>query len=129
MKNGFWFSGVVMGILFSQTLCASPANCPDPQTTSLKWGVPPAPWVVNPFSENQPYVDDSTVFVRANILVAGYGRGVICTYRTGERSFSIWWSILVKIPSRNDNHWIDTLGGYVCTDDRAQCTFYVALEQ
>lgn len=126
MRKGICFTII---LLFSQMLFATPAVCPNQHDSSLRWGVPPAPWVVNPFSENQPYVDDSTLFVRANIVVATYGRGVICTYKTGSRYFSIWWSVLVKIPSANDNHWIDTMGGYVCADERADCTFYVAQTQ
>lgn len=101
-------------------------NCPDPETTSLKWGVPPLPWLDNPFSANRPQGEDNTRFVRANILVAGYGRGVLCTYRNSLGDYSIWWPVLTKIPARSDNSWIDTLGGYVCTLNLADCHFYVA---
>ncbi|KTC80061.1 DUF3757 domain-containing protein [Legionella cherrii] len=101
-------------------------NCPDPQTTSLKWGVPPAPWTVNPYSPNPPQGDENTYFVRANILVAGYGQGVVCTYRSSAGDYSIWWQALTKIPSRQDYSWIETLNGFVCTQGLEQCQFYTA---
>lgn len=101
-------------------------NCPDPQTTSLKWGVPPTPWVVNPYSPNRPQGEESTRFVRANILVAGYGQGVLCTYRNSLGEFSIWWQVLTKIPARVDYNWIETLGGFVCTQGLEQCQFYTS---
>lgn len=129
MKHGLYVVVLMAGILLSPISFATPENCPDPQTTSLKWGVPPAPWVLSPLSDNNPYVDDSTVFVRANILAVNYGLGVTCTYKTADRYFSIWWQVLVRLPIPNDIHWISNMGGYVCTDDRTDCTFYVALER
>ncbi|MCW8407980.1 DUF3757 domain-containing protein [Legionella sp. PATHC035] len=101
-------------------------NCPDPQTTSLKWGVPPAPWTVNPYSPNPPQGDENTYFVRANILVAGYGQGVVCTYKNSAGEYSIWWQTLTKIPSRQDYSWIETLNGFVCTRGLDQCQFDTA---
>ena len=101
--------------------------CPDPNTTSLQWGVPPEPWVVNPYSPNHPQGEEHTRFVRANILVAGpYGRGVICTYQNSVGEYSIWWEVLTKVPARVDNRWIDTLGGFVCTQALGDCEFFVA---
>ncbi|ARB90811.1 DUF3757 domain-containing protein [Legionella longbeachae] len=100
--------------------------CPDPKTTSLQWGVPPEPWVVNPVSPHRPQGDVNTSFVRANILVAGYGRGVVCTYRNSIGEYSIWWPTLTKIPSRLDYHWIETLAGFVCFQGLEQCQFYGA---
>jgi Protein of unknown function (DUF3757) len=99
-------------------------NCPDPQTTSLKWGVPPDPWVVNPFSPNPPQGDEITRFSRANILVAGFGQGVLCTYTNTSGQYSIWWPVLTKIPARGDYHWIDTVGGFVCTGILESCQFF-----
>ena len=113
--------GVLM-TLFSLVIQAN--NCPDPETTSLKWGVPPAPWEENPFSPNRPQADDNTRFVRANILVAGYGKGVVCTYRASIGEYSIWWPVLTKIPARVDYNWIDTVGGFVCSLGLIQCQFY-----
>lgn len=101
-------------------------NCPDPQTTSLKWGEPPSPWVVNPYSPHPPQGDEGTRFIRANILVAGYGQGVVCTYRNSLGDYSIWWQVRTKIPAPVDYHWIDTLGGFVCTEGLDQCQFSVA---
>jgi hypothetical protein len=102
-------------------------ECPNPETTSLKWGVPPEPWIVNPFSAHAPQGEANTRFVRANILVAGYGQGVVCTYHISIGDYSIWWPVLTKIPARTDNHWIDTLGGFVCTQEREHCIFDAAV--
>jgi len=114
------------GLILAQAGCISYAtNCPDPQTTSLQWGVPPAPWVENPFSPNHPQGDINTYFVKANILVAGgYGQGVVCTYKNSVGDYSIWWQVPSKIPSRSDSSWIETLGGFVCTQVLQQCQFY-----
>ncbi|MGC1183277.1 DUF3757 domain-containing protein [Legionella sp.] len=101
-------------------------HCPDAQTTSLQWGEVPSPWIVSPYS-SQPQGDDNTRFIRANILVAGYGRGVTCTYQNSAGIYTIWWSVLTKIPSRMDYHWIDTLGGFVCTQGVEECQFSVAV--
>lgn len=123
-----------MSILRSFVACCSliscfgshATNCPDPETTSLKWGVPPPPWVVNPYSAHDPQGEDNTHFVKSNILVAGYGQGVTCTYKISIGEYSIWWPILTKIPARSDYNWIDTLGGFVCTRGILQCQFSVA---
>ncbi|HHF7367026.1 TPA: DUF3757 domain-containing protein [Legionella bozemanae] len=118
---------VIFSFFLAQfTAMGHATNCPDPQTTSLKWGVPPDPWVVNPYSPNRPQGDKNTRFVRANILVAGYGQGVVCTYKNSAGEYSIWWQVPTKIPSRLDYHWIDTLGGFVCTQGLEQCQFYTA---
>ncbi|CAM3001316.1 DUF3757 domain-containing protein [Legionella worsleiensis] len=122
-KCGFWVLGTV---LLAQSFSGFCTQCPDPDTTSLRWGVPPSPWVENPFSVNKPQGEENTRFVKANILVASYGQGVTCTYRNSVGDYSIWWQILTKIPARTDNNWIDTLGGYVCTQGLTQCEFYVA---
>ncbi len=114
----------IWGLLFCGLNYAN--TCPDPETTSLKWGVPPEPWLVNPFSAHDPQGEDNTRFVRANILVAGYGRGVLCTYRISIGEYSIWWPVLTKIPARIDYRWIDTPGGFVCTQGLSQCEFVVA---
>ncbi|MFI4918610.1 MAG: DUF3757 domain-containing protein [Legionellales bacterium] len=104
------------------------ANCPDPETSSLKAGIPPAPWVVSPYSANSPQGEAHAHFVRANVLVAGYGVGVVCTYRISVGDYSIWQPVRTKIPAPVDYRWIDTLGGFVCTDGLTQCQFYVAEE-
>ena len=100
--------------------------CPDPETSSLKWGEIPAPWMADPFSPNQPQGEAGTRFVRANIMVAGLGRGVVCTYKNSLGPYSIWWQVLVKIPPRTDYNWIDTIGGYVCVASLKDCQFSVA---
>ena len=118
---------IIFSFFLAQFVTISHAvSCPDPQTTSLKWGVPPDPWVENPYSPNRPQGDKDTYFVRANILVAGYGQGVVCTYRNSVGEYSIWWQVRTKIPSRLDYNWIDTLGGFVCTQGLEQCKFYTA---
>jgi hypothetical protein len=108
------------------TQVAMAAVCPDPNTSSLRWGEVPAPWVVNPYSPNQPQGEANTQFVRANILLAGLGRGVVCTYRNSIGDYSIWWQVLVKIPAKVDYNWIETLGGFVCTQGLDSCQFYAA---
>ena len=121
------YKAIFLGLLLIQcSFIAVASTCPDPDTTSLQWGVPPSPWVVNPFSPNRPQGDVNTHFVRANILVAGYGRGVMCTYRNSVGEYSIWWEVLTKIPARVDYSWIDTLGGFVCTQGLTLCQFYTA---
>lgn len=111
--------------LLSYQVMPQVATCPDPETSSLKWGEIPPPWLPNPFSSNLPQADDNTLFKRANILVAGYGQGVLCTYSFTYGEYSIWWPVRTKIPAPEDYHWIDTLGGYVCNDGLDECKFYV----
>ena len=101
-------------------------QCPDPQNSSLSWGIIPPPWIENPYSTNKPQGEPGIAFVQANILVAGLGRGVVCTYQNSLGLFSIWWPTLVKIPAREDYRWIDTVGGFVCTNAISDCLFYVA---
>ena len=102
------------------------AICPDPNNSSLAWGVIPAPWEANPFSSNRPQGEKNTSFTRANILVAGFGRGILCTYQNSVGFYSIWWQVNVKMPARVDNNWRDTLGGYECTGAIDECVFYPA---
>lgn len=117
-------------LLFSScSILAYGMNCPDPETTSLKWGVPPSPWEVSPVSAHDPQGDDNTRFVKANILVAGYGRGVACTYHNSVGDYTIWWQVLTKIPAPSDYSWIDTPGGFVCAQGLIQCQFYVASQR
>ncbi|KTC88622.1 DUF3757 domain-containing protein [Fluoribacter dumoffii] len=124
MRTHRW---IIFSAIYAQfTVTAYATNCPDPQTTSLKWGVPPAPWTVNPYSPNRPQGDKNTLFVRANILVAGYGQGVVCTYRNSGGEYSIWWQVPTKIPSRLDYNWIETLNGFVCSQGLEQCQFHTA---
>jgi hypothetical protein len=115
--------GIVMGCV---SIASFATNCPNPNTTSLQWGVTPAPWVVNPFSPNQPQGEEGTLFVRANILVAVYARGVVCTYQNSLGEYSIWWQGPTKIPAPVDYYWIETLGGYICTEGLDYCNFSVA---
>ncbi|MGL5741362.1 MAG: DUF3757 domain-containing protein [Legionella sp.] len=118
---------ILLGLLLSQLSVQSHATlCPDPNTTSLKWGIPPEPWTENPFSTNRPQGEANTQFVRVNILVAEYGRGVLCTYRNSVGEYAIWWQVSTKIPSRMDYNWIKTLGGFVCTQCLEQCSFFTA---
>lgn len=124
MKNWTFFFYLFYGFIVSSYCFAH--TCPDPQTTSLKWGEPPVPWLINPFSAHDPQADPNTRFVRANILVAGYGQGVACTYHFSLGEYSIWWPVLTKIPAPVDYRWIDTLGGFVCTRGLNECEFVVA---
>lgn len=121
------FKAILLGIFLAQcSYIIHATHCPDPETTSLKWGVPPEPWVENPYSSHSPQGEENTRFVRANILVAGYGRGVVCTYQNSVGEYSIWWQVLTKIPAPVDYSWIDTLGGFVCTVGLTECQFYTA---
>lgn len=112
-------------VLLQASTFAMATNCPDPETTSLKWGVPPSPWIENPYSPNPPQGEENTRFIRANILVAIYGKGVTCTYRNSLGEYSIWWPVLTKIPARTESMWIDTIGGFVCSQGLIQCQFEV----
>ena len=100
------------------------AVCPDPINSSLQQGIIPYPWQLNPFSENKPRADEATQFVRANILVVNYGRGVVCTYKNSAGSYSIWWQTGVKLPAAIENNWHETLGGYECINTFDACIFY-----
>ncbi|WP_423202088.1 DUF3757 domain-containing protein [Legionella fairfieldensis] len=104
---------------------AATVKCPDPNTSSLQWGKVPEPWFADPYSLNRPQGEVGTQFVRANILVAGLGRGAVCTYKNSVGFYSIWWPGRIKIPAREDANWIDTYGGFVCTK-YAECLFSVA---
>lgn len=103
------------------------STCPDPETSSLKWGVIPEPWLPNPFSANSIQIDETTHFTRANILVTNsYGQGILCTYKMSQGEYSIWWPVLSKVPAPIDYHWINTPGGFVCTQSLNECQFVVA---
>jgi hypothetical protein len=102
------------------------ATCPDPNNSPLQWGEIPPPWQLNPFSENRPQGEKGTQFIKANILVAGFGRGVVCIYKNSVGFYSIWWQVNVKMPARIDKYWRDTLGGYECTTSLDVCIFYPA---
>lgn len=123
MKSNYFFAGLAL-MMWSSIGCAM--TCPDPETSSLQWGEPPTPWVVNPYSQHPPQGEEGTRFVRANILVAQYGLGVVCTYRSSLGDYSIWLQALTKIPALGDYSWIRTLGGYVCTQGVDECHFFVA---
>lgn len=114
--------------LFALSMNIYAFSCPNPETTSLKWGVPPSPWIENPLSNHRPTAEPNTTFVKANILVAGYGHGVVCTYASASGEYSIWWPVLTKIPASIDYRWIKTLGGYVCVQGLSDCQFEVAHE-
>lgn len=102
------------------------ATCPDPATSSLQWGQIPPPWLADPFSANDPQGDKSTRFIRANIMVAGIGRGIICNYKNSVGYYSIWWPISVKIPTRVDYNWIESYMGYACYVSSEACVFYTS---
>ncbi|MGQ3890921.1 DUF3757 domain-containing protein [Legionella sp. CNM-4043-24] len=122
--NRFLTASLLVGALYQPMAVAH--QCPDPDNSSLKWGAIPAPWEPNPFSANPVQGEAGTRFVRANVLVAGLGRGAMCTYRNSAGEYSIWWPVLVKIPAKVDYNWIDTQGGFVCTQSLMDCQFYAA---
>lgn len=118
---------LMIATLASLTSQAAIVGCPDPKTSSLRWGTVPEPWLVNPFSVNRPQGEANLQFVSANIMVAGIGRGVICTYRNSVGLYSIWWPVRVKIPSFVDRNWIGIYGGFICTEFLSNCKFSVAV--
>lgn len=117
-------------VLIGMVLCVSGMQaqaatiCPDPNTSSLQWGEVPLPWQTSPFSHNRPQGEVGTRFVQANILVAGFGRGVLCQYQNSAGYYSIWWQVNVKMPARTDREWRDSLGGFECTTSLEDCIFY-----
>lgn len=115
-------------LLSLTSLHAQPAICPNPETSSLRYGQIPPPWEADPFSANAPQGDKSTRFVRANILIAGIGRGVVCNYKNSVGYYSIWWPVPVKIPARVEDNWVASNMSYACTTSREACVFYVAQE-
>lgn len=114
----------VMGSMLLLTSSVYAAVCPHPQTSALQIGKIPPPWEKNPFSPRNPQADESTRFVRANILVAGrMGRGVTCTYENSVGFFSILWQVSVKVPYLHDE-WREVLGGYECSESLDSCIFF-----
>ena len=116
-------TALLLGLI---TFQAQTATCPDPVTSSLQYGKIPTPWLLNPFSDNVPQEGKITHFARANILVAGIGRGVVCNYQNSTGYYSIWWPISVKIPARTDYRWLESNMGYACTISSEACVFYTA---
>lgn len=114
----------LLGLMFN--VQSQSAVCPDPNTSALQWGIVPPPWSIDPFSENQPQAEPGTQFVRAFILVAGIGRGVVCTYRNSLGPYSIFWLVGVKIPPFTDVYWRNNLAGFECTESVEACVFYTA---
>lgn len=115
---------VIIMLLFSMGM-AQASVCPDPDNSALKWGEIPPPWQENPFSQHRPQAEEGTAFVRANILVYRHlGKGVTCTYKNSVGEWSIWLDKPVKLPTRQDIHWIDIVSGFVCKAARDDCIFY-----
>ena len=112
-------------VFFVVSVNAMTAFCPDPQTSSLQWGKIPPPWEFDPFSAQHVQADENTRFVNAQILVAGYGQGIVCTYRYSLGTYSIWWQKLVRLPSANQWNWMDTNIGYLCSESILGCAFSV----
>ncbi len=104
---------------------ASIQTCPDPLTGLLSKGEIPFPWLQNPFSHKVIKSNITTRFVSATVLVAGLGRGVLCTYTNSLNDYSIWWPVLTKIPASVDYRWIENVGGYICSFSREECRFTV----
>jgi hypothetical protein len=116
-------------LLLVFSLSANAMNCPDPENSSLKWGEPPSPWEVSPFSEHRPQGEEGVKFVRATILAYGHlGKGVVCRYRMSIGNYDIWIQAPTKIPANTDNNWIEISSGYICNLGFEECNFYVALD-
>ena len=106
----------------SLALNAQTAFCPNPKTSSLQWGEIPFPWELSPFSPHDVQADEKTRFVNAQILVAGYGQGVVCTYEYTYGRYVIWWQKLVRVPTPTTEwNWMDTNIGYLCSESILGC--------
>lgn len=126
MKIVHLFAAILF-LIISWSLHAQPLICPDPNTSSLSWGQPPAPWVKSPFSV-EPQGEKGARFVKAAILVTGdLGQGAVCTYRNSLGEYSIWWQGRVKVPAKSDYNWIDVPSGLICTNSIEACLFTVAI--
>lgn len=118
---------IVVLIINTVTQVSFALSCPNPETSSLRWGEIPAPWIADPFSANQPQGEANVRFIRANILVtSSIARGIVCTYKNSLGEYSIWWPVLVKIPAPIDYRWIGGYMGFVCTQSLDVCQFTVA---
>ena len=102
---------------------AQAAICPDPIHSSLRLGIIPEPWLISPFSDTSPIGVPDTIFIRANILIAGLIKGVACTYGNSAGYYSIWWQSNVKYPSCSENNWRRGLGGFECDTSLTTCWF------
>lgn len=120
-----YLSGLLLFLMLHHSFAAL---CPDPNQSSLAWGEAPSPWLVNPFSKNTPQGEKNTSFIAASILIAGIGRGVMCTYQNSLGHYSIWWPVALRSPLISDVNWRASLGGYACTNERSQCVFYPAAD-
>lgn len=116
---------LILCVLSVSSVQAKTLICPSPDTSSLAWGEVPAPWKTSPFSQNTPQGEEGTRFVKANVLVAGMGRGAMCTYQNSLGYYAIWWEGSVKIPSPFDFLWRRSLGGFECTESIEDCAFFV----
>lgn len=100
------------------------STCPSPETSPLKDGKIPLPWLENPFAPNSPLESSNAHFYSVNILVAGgRGIGVVCTYRFPSGEYGIWQPASVHVPSANDERWIRVVGGYLCIRSLNDCSF------
>lgn len=115
---------LAVALLVLPILQAQATLCPAPNNNFLQQGIAPSPWLISPFSETPIRGDTNTRFVRANILVAGFGRGIMCTYQNSFGKYAIWWQVNVKVPSPIDNNWRENLGGYECSGLLDGCVFY-----
>lgn len=111
-------------VLALSCLIGYAAHCPDPENSSLLWGEVPEPWEVSPFSQNRPQGEAGTQFTQANILIAGRGLGVSCTYQNSLGYYTIWQQRNVRIPGSVDYYWHKAPGGYACTQSFTACLFY-----
>ena len=116
------YKGYLISLCLGVTSILQAQICPHPLTSSLYSGKVPPDWYINPFSNETPQAGIAD-FARANILVAGYGQGIMCTYRQRGSEYSIWQTGRVKLPSRLSPYWVETLGGYACSMSLDDCVF------
>lgn len=114
-------------LLLCVNVMAVAMQCPDPQTSSLRYGEVPEPWQVSPFSPQNPQGEAGASFVKATILAYGaLGKGVVCTYKISTGNYEIWIQAPTKIPASTDNHWIEINSGYICSEGLSACEFYIS---
>jgi hypothetical protein len=114
---GLWLASISVITLASGLLC------PDPNQSSLRYGVIPAPWEENPFSPNTPQGEQNTRFIQVKLLFLNrVGRQIVCFYKNSLGEYSI--RQMVRCAPDAKPIWIRVDEGYACRDSLQTCQFY-----